>query len=362
MSFWQEKTVFITGHTGFKGSWLSLYLQELGANVFGYALEPEPKSLFAAAKLNNEFESVFGDIRDFALLESSIKKIQPEIIFHLAAQSLVGASYQSPLETIEVNVLGSSNLLIAAQNISSVKAVVNVTSDKCYENSDFGKSFCETDRLGGIDPYSASKACVEIINNSISKSFYKKNNIGLASARAGNVIGGGDWGIGRLVPEVLNAIEASKSVKLRYPGAFRPWQHVMEPLSGYALLAQNVFKNPEFFSEPYNFGPNKENIVSVETLVSYLYTEFNLKTNWIADERHLHHEAVKLDLNSSKAKSRLLWSPKWSLNKTVSSIVEWHTGYNSGLNMNKITKNQISQFINSDKLVNEKPSTDALES
>ncbi len=174
MSFWQEKTVFITGHTGFKGSWLSLYLQELGANVFGYALQPEPKSLFAAAKLSDQFESVFGDIRDFSLLESSIKKIQPEIIFHLAAQSLVGASYQSPLETIEVNVLGSSNLLIAAKNISSVKAVVNVTSDKCYENSDFGQPFCETDRLGGIDPYSASKACVEIISNSISKSFYKK--------------------------------------------------------------------------------------------------------------------------------------------------------------------------------------------
>ena len=349
MNFWKEKTVLITGHTGFKGAWLSLYIQEMGAKVFGYALRPKTKSIFNIASLHSEIEGIFGDIRDLKNFESFIKDVKPDILFHLAAQPLVIEGYLNPLHTIETNVLGSSNVLMAASKTESVKAVVNVTSDKCYENIDLVRTLSEGDRLGGSDPYSASKACVEILSNSIYNCFYKKNNIGLATARAGNVIGGGDWGKNRLVPDILNAIDCNHELVVRYPKATRPWQHVMEPLYGYVLLAQNNASNPNIFSEPYNFGPNTTSVVSVERLVQLIYGCYGIKTSFSRQKGDIVHEAQSLNLDSAKAYKKLNWMPTWSLEQTCNSIVDWHKAYKSGENMNLFTKKQISQFLKSIK-------------
>ena len=310
MGFWKDKKVLITGHTGFKGSWLSLYLKGMGANVFGYSLAPKTVSMFSITQLNREITSYFGNIQDFGRLEAFLKKVQPDVLFHLAAQPLVSESYLDPLETIKTNVLGSSNLLMAASNVTSVKAVINVTSDKCYDNKGRGWSYSENDRLGGKDPYSASKACVEILNQSIYESYYRKKNIGLATVRSGNVIGGGDWGENRLIPDVLKAIDNNKKLIIRYPNATRPWQHVMEALSGYVSLAQRMFNDPTNFSEPFNFGPKYGNSVSVKNLIQNIYTRFNLESGYRIQSGELLDEAKFLSLDSSKAHKRLNWIPK----------------------------------------------------
>ena len=228
-----------------------------------------------------------------------------------------------------------------------MKAVINVTTDKCYENREWHWPYRENDRLGGIDPYSASKACVEILNNSIYKSFYKNNNIGLASVRAGNVIGGGDWGNDRLVPDILSAIEGEKEVILRCPKSVRPWQHVMEPLSGYVSLAQKLFRDPQNFSEPFNFGPRIENVVPVEELVKQICSLFDRESKYLFQQGTILHEAQTLNLDSSKAHKRLNWFPKWSLKQTCQSLFDWHNAHYRGQNMNLLTKQQISRFLKS---------------
>ena len=347
MGFWKEKKVLITGHTGFKGSWLSLYLEGMGANVFGYSLAPKTMSMFSITQLNREIDGYFGNIQDFSRLETFLKKVQPDVLFHLAAQSLVSESYLDPLETIKTNVLGSSNLLMAASNVTSVKAVINVTSDKCYDNKGWGWSYSESDRLGGKDPYSASKACVEILNQSIYESYYRKKNIGLATVRSGNVIGGGDWGENRLIPDVLKAIDNNKKLIIRYPNATRPWQHVMEALSGYVSLAQRMFNDPTNFSEPFNFGPKYGNSVSVKNLIQNIYTRFNLESGYRIQSGELLDEANFLSLDSSKAHKRLNWTPKWSIDQTCDSITEWHKAYLRQEDMKSFTQKQIFQFVGS---------------
>jgi CDP-glucose 4,6-dehydratase len=347
MGFWKDKKVLITGHTGFKGSWLSLYLKGMGANVFGYSLAPKTVSMFSITQLNREIDGYFGNIQDFSRLETFLKKVQPDVLFHLAAQSLVSESYLDPLETIKTNVLGSSNLLMAASNVTSVKAVINVTSDKCYDNKGRGWSYSESDRLGGKDPYSASKACVEILNQSIYESYYRKKNIGLATVRSGNVIGGGDWGENRLIPDVLKAIDNNKKLIIRYPNATRPWQHVMEALSGYVSLAQRMFNDPTNFSEPFNFGPKYGNSVSVKNLIQNIYTRFNLESGYRIQSGELLDEAKFLSLDSSKAHKRLNWTPKWSIDQTCDSITEWHKAYRREEDMKAFTQKQIFQFAGS---------------
>jgi CDP-glucose 4,6-dehydratase len=347
MGFWKDKKVLITGHTGFKGSWLSLYLKGMGANVFGYSLAPKTVSMFSITQLNREIDGYFGNIQDFSRLETFLKKVQPDVLFHLAAQSLVSESYLDPLETIKTNVLGSSNLLMAASNVTSVKVVINVTSDKCYDNKGRGRSYSESDRLGGKDPYSASKACVEILNQSIYESYYRKKNIGLATVRSGNVIGGGDWGENRLIPDVLKAIDNSKKLIIRYPNATRPWQHVMEALSGYVALAQRMFNDPTNFSEPFNFGPKYGNSVSVKNLIQNIYTRFNLESGYRIQSGELLDEAKFLSLDSSKAHKRLNWTPKWSIDQTCDSITEWHKAYRREEDMKAFTQKQIFQFAGS---------------
>ena len=347
MGFWKEKKVLITGHTGFKGSWLSLYLKGMGANVFGYSLAPKTVSMFSITQLNREIDSYFGNIQDFDGLEAFLKKVQPDVLFHLAAQPLVSESYLDPLETIKTNVLGSSNLLMAASNVTSVKAVINVTSDKCYDNKGWGWSYSENDRLGGKDPYSASKACVEILNQSIYESYYRKKNIGLATVRSGNVIGGGDWGENRLIPDVLRAIDNNKKLIIRYPNATRPWQHVMEALSGYVSLAQRMFNDPTNFSEPFNFGPKYGNSVSVKNLIQNIYARFNLESGYRIQSGELLDEAKFLSLDSSKAHKRLNWTPKWSIDQTCDSITEWHKAYRREEDMKAFTQKQIFQFAGS---------------
>jgi CDP-glucose 4,6-dehydratase len=252
-----------------------------------------------------------------------------------------------PLETIKTNVLGSSNLLMAASNVTSVKAVINVTSDKCYDNKGWGWSYSESDRLGGKDPYSASKACVEILNQSIYESYYRKKNIGLATVRSGNVIGGGDWGENRLIPDVLKAIDNNKKLIIRYPNATRPWQHVMEALSGYVSLAQRMFNDPTNFSEPFNFGPKYGNSVSVKNLIQNIYTRFNLESGYRIQSGELLDEANFLSLDSSKAHKRLNWTPKWSIDQTCDSITEWHKAYRREEDMKSFTQKQILQFAGS---------------
>jgi CDP-glucose 4,6-dehydratase len=347
MGFWKDKKVLITGHTGFKGSWLSLYLKGMGANVFGYSLAPKTVSMFSITQLNREIDGYFGNIQDFSRLETFLKKVQPDVLFHLAAQSLVSESYLDPLETIKTNVLGSSNLLMAASNVTSVKVVINVTSDKCYDNKGWGWSYSENDRLGGKDPYSASKACVEILNQSIYESYYRKKNIGLATVRSGNVIGGGDWGENRLIPDVLKAIDNNKKLIIRYPNATRPWQHVMEALSGYVSLAQRMFNDPTNFSEPFNFGPKYGNSVSVKNLIQNIYTRFNLESGYRIQSGELLDEAKFLSLDSSKAHKRLNWTPKWSIDQTCDSITEWHKAYRREEDMKAFTQKQIFQFAGS---------------
>ena len=264
------KKVLVTGHTGFKGSWLSLYLKGMGARIFGYALEPKYKSMFNAVKLDSEVENYYGDIRNFNQLSGYINDIQPEVLFHLAAQPLVTESYLAPLETIETNVLGSSNLLLIANNVESVKAVINVTSDKCYENKEWIWGYRENDELGGYDTYSASKASAEIIFSSYMNSFFNdKRGIGLASVRAGNVIGGGDWSVDRIIPDCINFLKNNEKIILRNPEATRPWQHVLEPLSGYLMLGKELYNDP-IFSGSWNFGPNIKSIKTVEEVANLI--------------------------------------------------------------------------------------------
>jgi CDP-glucose 4,6-dehydratase len=342
--FWSGKKVFLTGHTGFKGGWLSLWLSSMGAITKGYGLRPETQNnFFEIASVNELVDSEINDIRDYSSLSASIYKFRPEIIFHMAAQPLVRRSYKNPLETYQVNVMGTANLLEAARQCDSVRSIVNITTDKCYQNNEWIWGYKETDPMGGIDPYSCSKGCSELVTASFRDSFLLGSNIGIASARAGNVIGGGDWAVDRLIPDVLASFDKGIPVIIRNKEAIRPWQHVLEPLSGYLKLAQSLFKDPEKFSEGWNFGPYEHSVKTVGWILDYL-TELWPGVGWKLDKGKNPHEALSLKLDISKSCALLEWSPKLSIESTLHKIIEWHMAWREGGNMRDISLKEIKSF------------------
>ncbi|MBD2160575.1 CDP-glucose 4,6-dehydratase [Limnothrix sp. FACHB-1083] len=344
---WQGRRVLVTGHTGFKGSWLCLWLHSLGGDVYGLALDPPTQpNLYKTLLLHGLLVADARiDIRNFEAVKRVIIQAEPEIIFHLAAQSLVQTSYASPIETYATNVMGTAHVLEAARLVDSVRAIIVVTTDKCYENQEWVYPYRENDRLGGFDPYSNSKACAELVVSAYRSSFLGPQGIAVATARAGNVIGGGDWATGRLIPDCVRAFQADEPLKLRYPQAVRPWQHVLEPLSGYLRLAEALLGDRALeFCEAWNFGPDAVDTVTVGE-VAKLAAEVWGGTVEIAKINPDYHEAGLLQLDSSKARSRLQWKPRWSLNQAVESTVSWYRAYYDGQEMQQVTQEQILEFV-----------------
>jgi len=343
--FWKEKRVLVTGHTGFKGGWIAHWLTELGARVHGYALAPPTvPNFFTETRLQERLvSSIIGDIRDLAQLTNAINQAKPDIIIHMAAQPLVRESYNTPVDTFAANVMGTVNVLEAARQVGTAKAIVNITTDKCYENKEWIWPYRENDRLGGHDPYSASKACAEIVAGAYRSSFFAETNIHLASVRAGNVIGGGDWAADRLIPDFLRALDAGEILNIRSPNAVRPWQHVLEPLSGYLILAEKLYEKGESFAEAWNFGPNDEDAKTVGWIVEQLCTQIP-GARWEIETTKQPHEAGLLKLDSSKAKARLGWTPHWNLDTALNKTIEWHQAWRNGLDMVEVTCSQISSY------------------
>jgi len=348
----RNKKVLITGHTGFKGSWLSLLFHQLGADVYGYALEPPTKpSLFEEANINELMTSIIGDIRDFQKLRDSIRHIEPEIVIHMAAQPLVRASYKDPIETYSTNVMGAVNLFEAIRQTSSVRAVVNVTTDKCYENKEWHWGYRENEPMGGYDPYSNSKGCSELVTTSFRNSFfnpneYHKHGVALASARAGNVIGGGDWAEDRLIPDFIRSIVKGEQLFIRSPFAIRPWQHVLEPLDGYLTLAAKLLEDGTRFAEAWNFGPDDSDAQNVEWITKTICELWGENASYQIDTNPQLHEANYLKLDCSKAKAELGWIPKWNIHNTLESIVDWNKARIIGENIRAICLGQIKKYFN----------------
>lgn len=349
-SFWAGKRVLMTGHTGFKGSWLSLWLQEMGADVVGYALAPPTNpSLFAVARVGEGMHSIIADIRDLPTLSAAIAGHHPEIVFHLAAQPLVRRSYEQPVETYATNVMGTVHVLEAIRQTSGVRAVVNITTDKCYENREWIWGYRENEPMGGYDPYSNSKGCAELVTAAYRSSFFNpaehaKHGVALASARAGNVIGGGDWAKDRLIPDIIGAFLERHPAIIRNPQAIRPWQHVLEPLSGYLMLAERLWNDGPGFAEGWNFGPNAEDAKPVEWIVQRLAGTWGNGATWSIDSGNHPHEANCLKLDISKAHSKLNWHPRWNLETSLQRIVDWYLAYQHGDNMRELTIDQIAQY------------------
>ena len=343
--FWRGKRVFMTGHTGFKGSWLALWLTDMGVDVHGFALLPptEP-NLFTVANLHDRLaSSTITDIRDADSLAHAMRVSQPDIVLHLAAQPLVRYSYVEPVETYAVNVMGTVNLMEAVRQSPNVKAVINVTTDKCYENREWIWPYRENEAMGGFDPYSSSKACSELITAAYRRSVLDSVGVRLASARAGNVIGGGDWAVDRLVPDFLRALDSGKDLNIRSPLAIRPWQHVLEPLSGYLMLAEKLFTEGQDFAEAWNFGPEEVDARSVQWIVEYLCSQVP-DASWQCDASPQHHEANTLKLDSTKAKLRLGWRPRWDLQATLDMTLAWHQAFNQGSDMATVSLQQIHDY------------------
>jgi CDP-glucose 4,6-dehydratase len=350
-TFWNSRKVFVTGHTGFKGSWLALWLLSMGADVCGYALDPPTDpSLYRLLGLDAKLHSVRGDIRDLPALDSALHDFRPEIVIHMAAQPLVRLSYQNPVETYATNVQGTVHLLDAVRRAPSVRAVVVVTSDKCYENQEWHWPYREQEPMGGHDPYSSSKGCAELVTAAYRRSFFQNPQPGgrpvsVASARAGNVIGGGDWALDRLVPDIMRAFALGESVVIRNPEAVRPWQHVLEPLAGYLALAQRLFVDGAAFAEGWNFGPSDSDARPVRYLVSELARLWGDAAFWHAVEPEKVHEAHLLRLDSSKARAQLGWTSCWSLDETLAHTVEWYKTFYSGEDVSALTLKQIQSFM-----------------
>jgi CDP-glucose 4,6-dehydratase len=351
-AFWRGKRVFLTGHTGFKGSWLSLWLQSLGAQVTGFALAPPSQpSLFETAQVAQGMESLRGDIRDAAALQAAMQAARPDIVIHMAAQALVRYSYANPVETYSTNVMGLVHLFEAVRATPGVRAVVNVTSDKCYENREWPWGYRENEAMGGYDPYSNSKGCAELVTSAYRSSFFNperhaEHGIALGSGRAGNVIGGGDWAEDRLIPDMVRAIGAGRPVRIRSPHAIRPWQHVLEPLSGYLALAERLYTDGPGFAEGFNFGPHDVDARPVQWIVERLCQSWGAGASWELDEAPQPHEAHYLKLDCSKARSRLDWQPRWQLGQTIDHIVAWHKAHAAGLDMRAFTLAQIDTYQN----------------
>lgn len=346
--FWRDKRVFLTGHTGFKGSWLSLWLQSMGVELYGYALNPPTNpALFDEAHIAQGMTSVIGDVRDYGSLFEALKQSRAEIVIHMAAQPLVRLSYSQPVETYATNVMGTVHLLETIRQVGSVRAVINVTTDKCYENKEWVWGYREDEPMGGYDPYSNSKGCSELVTSAYRQSFFKKSDIALGSARAGNVIGGGDWALDRLVPDILRAFERKEPVVIRNPYATRPWQHVLEPLSGYLKLAQKLYEDGQSYAESWNFGPNEDDAKPVQWIVEELVHDWGAGASWQLDCGDHLHEANYLKLDISKAKSRLDWSPRWNLKKALGEITFWHQSWLAGDNVRKLCLEQINEYASS---------------
>jgi len=344
-SFWKGKRVFLTGHTGFKGGWLSVWLWSMGARVTGYALTPNTKpSFFEVVGVASLVEQNYiADIRDLSALKLAIGKANPDVLIHMAAQPLVRYSYDNPVETFATNVMGTVNILESARRIDSLKAIVVVTTDKCYENQEWVWGYRENEPLGGADPYSGSKACAELVTNTYRQSFF--NGTVVASARAGNVIGGGDWSQDRLVPDALSAFETGKPLALRNPLATRPWQHVLEPLSGYLILAQALFGGATDIAGAWNFGPDSEGNQTVEQVIALLSGEWGNTVNWHQANSAQPHEAHLLKLDCSKAQQKLHWFPRWTIKEATLKTVHWHKALQAGKDMKIITIEQIKQYL-----------------
>lgn len=346
-SFWKDRKVFLTGHTGFKGSWLSLLLQQMGAKVTGYALEPPTQpAMFTEAKVEPALEQhILGDIRDLDKLTQAIERTQPTVVIHMAAQPLVRDSYSDPVGTYASNVMGTVHLLEAVRQTSSVKAVLNITTDKCYENNEWIWGYRENEPMGGRDPYSSSKGCAELVSAAYRQSFLQASGIALATARAGNVIGGGDWAKDRIVPDAMRAFIAKQPLQVRNPGAVRPWQHVLEPLVGYLQLCQQLVNAPEQFAEGWNFGPGEEDAQPVSYLADIMVNSWGEDAQWQQQGNIKQpHEAQYLKLDCSKAKTRLHWRPQWQLEQALQQSVAWYRAWYQGLDMKQFTLNQIADY------------------
>ncbi len=343
-AFWQGKRVFLTGHTGFKGSWLSLWLVSLGAEVKGYALNPPTSpSLFYEAEVGMVINSQIGDIRDQDTLQESMVEYSPDILIHMAAQPLVRYSYDEPIETYEVNVIGTAKVLEVARSCPNLKAIVNITTDKCYENDERIQGYKESDSMGGYDPYSSSKGCAELVASAYRSSFLKDQGIGLASVRAGNVIGGGDWADDRLIPDILRSFEKNESVIIRSPKATRPWQHVLEPLSGYLILAEKLYKNQKEYDEGWNFGPDEQDAKPVDWILDKMISKWP-DSGWELDQNSNPHEADFLKLDISKVKSKLGWKPVWELSHTLEKIIDWHKAWLNKEDMQTMCLAEIEEY------------------
>jgi CDP-glucose 4,6-dehydratase len=344
-AFWQGRRVLLTGHTGFKGSWLSLWLQSLGAKLRGVALAPPTSpSLFDEAHVAADMEHRIADIRDNAAVQSQLLDFRPEIVIHMAAQSLVRRSYQQPTETYATNVMGTVHVLEAARQCGSVRAIVNVTTDKCYENLERAAGYREDEPMGGHDPYSSSKGCVELLSSAWRRSFFRDAGIALATARAGNVIGGGDWASERLVPDILRALESGQPVLIRNPDAVRPWQHVLEPLCGYLLLAERLFEQGQAYAESWNFGPSDADARPVQWIVERLCKAWGSDAHWSLQPGQHPHEAGYLKLDIAKARQRLQWSPRWDLESALVHIAKWHRAWRQGEDVRAVCITQFSEY------------------
>jgi CDP-glucose 4,6-dehydratase len=346
-SSFKNLNVLVTGHTGFKGSWLSVWLKKLGANVIGYSLEPNTNpSHFHSLKM--DIKSIIGDIRDLDKLNKVFKEFKPDVVFHLAAQPLVRYSYNNPIETYETNVMGTLKVFEAARLSGHVKTIINVTSDKCYENKEWPWSYREIDPMGGFDPYSSSKGCSEILTSSYRNSYFsndsfsKNHNTLLASARAGNVIGGGDWSESRLIPDAVRALEKNQSLIIRSPHAIRPWQHVLEPLRGYLTLASRLLEKDVEFASSWNFGPLETNCITVESLLNKMKVQWQ-ELNFSIEKSDLH-EATFLKLDSSKSKQLLNFTPKLSIEESLKLTAQWYKEFYSTGKL--LTDQQIDWYMN----------------
>ena len=347
LSSYQGKKVFITGHTGFKGSWLTYLLVELGADVRGFSLEMDTTpNHFELLRLGNKIDHVVGDISDLSALETAVKDFQPDFVFHLAAQALVKNSYDDPVKTFNTNIMGSVNLLESVKRCDSIKSLVYITSDKCYENSEWVWGYRENDQLGGHDPYSASKGASELVFSAYSRSFFSaRTDLGAATTRAGNVIGGGDWAENRIIPDCIRAIASNVPIKLRNPTATRPWQHVLEPINGYLILGAKLYESPELYSGSWNFGPSTSEVRTVEEVANDIISYIGKGAVEIENIKGIQHEANLLQLNCDKAKQILGWSPRWGSEKTISSTALWYKVFLEGGDVESLTKKQIYDFF-----------------
>jgi CDP-glucose 4,6-dehydratase len=345
-AFWRDKRVFLTGHSGFKGSWLSLWLYQLGAKVTGFSLEPPTDpSLFVEAKIEKLLRAhIIGDIRDEKSLAQAMQYAEPDIVIHMAAQPLVRDSYNDPVTTYATNVMGTVHLFEAARKTPSVKAILNITTDKCYENNEWLWGYRENEPMGGRDPYSSSKGCAELVSSAYRSSFLSKSGIALATARAGNVIGGGDWAVDRIVPDAMRAFMQIQPLQVRNPNAVRPWQHVLEPLAGYLALGQKLFEQGQQFSEGWNFGPNEVDAKPVSYLADVMSNAWGEEASWQFDVGEHPHEANYLKLDCTKAKMLLNWCPQWELSTALQQTVAWYKAWHRGSDMYQFSLQQIIAY------------------